>query len=77
KTVGDTAFAGTVNGEAALRLRVTAAAADHTIARVVKLVEDAQESKAPTERFIDSFSRYYTPAVLVVGALVAIVPPLV
>ncbi|MGL4287605.1 MAG: heavy metal translocating P-type ATPase [Phreatobacter sp.] len=77
KTVGDTAFAGTVNGEAALRLRVTAAAADNTIARVVKLVEEAQESKAPTERFIDSFSRYYTPAVLVVGALVAIVPPLV
>ncbi|MBN8938516.1 MAG: cadmium-translocating P-type ATPase [Rhizobiales bacterium] len=77
KTVGDTAFAGTVNGEAALRLRVTAAAADNTIARVVKLVEEAQESKAPTERFIDSFSRYYTPTVLVVGALVAVVPPLV
>ncbi|QCI63478.1 heavy metal translocating P-type ATPase [Phreatobacter stygius] len=76
KTVGDTAFAGTVNGEAALRLRVTAAAADNTIARVVKLVEEAQESKAPTERFIDSFSRYYTPAVLAAGALVAIVPPL-
>lgn len=72
----DGVFAGTVNGEAALRIRVTAAAADNTIARVVKLVEEAQESKAPTERFIDRFSRYYTPGVLVVGALVAAVPPL-
>ncbi|TIX86936.1 heavy metal translocating P-type ATPase [Rhizobium sp. P44RR-XXIV] len=69
-------FAGTVNGDAALRIRVTAAAADNTIARVVKLVEEAQESKAPTERFIDRFSRYYTPGVVVVGALVAVIPPL-
>ncbi|MCP8940395.1 heavy metal translocating P-type ATPase [Alsobacter sp. SYSU M60028] len=72
----DTVFAGTVNGDAALRIRVTAAAADNTIARVVKLVEEAQESKAPTERFIDRFSRYYTPGVVVAAALVAVVPPL-
>jgi Cd2+/Zn2+-exporting ATPase len=76
KEVGDTVFAGTVNGDAALRVRVTAAAADNTIARVVKLVEEAQESKAPTERFIDRFSKYYTPGVVVVAALVAIIPPL-
>jgi Zn2+/Cd2+-exporting ATPase len=57
-------------------VKVTATAEDNTIARVVRLVEEAQESKAPTERFIDRFSRYYTPAVLVVGALVAILPPL-
>ena len=76
KRQGDKVFAGTVNGEAALRIEVTAAAADNTIARVVGLVEEAQESKAPTERFIDRFSRYYTPGVLLVGALVAIVPPL-
>lgn len=69
-------FAGTVNIDAALRLRVTAAASDNTIARVVKLVEEAQESKAPTERFIDRFSKYYTPGVVVVAALVAIIPPL-
>jgi Cd2+/Zn2+-exporting ATPase len=68
-------FAGTVNGDGLLRVRVTAAAADNTIARVVKLVEEAQESKAPTERFIDRFSRYYTPGVVGVAALVAIVPP--
>lgn len=76
KGVDDNVFAGTINGDAALRVRVTAAAADNTIARVVKLVEEAQESKAPTERFIDRFSRYYTPSVVLVGALVAIVPPL-
>jgi Cd2+/Zn2+-exporting ATPase len=76
KEIGDTVFAGTVNGDAAVRVRVTAAAADNTIARVIKLVEEAQESKAPTERFIDRFSRYYTPGVVVVAALVAIIPPL-
>ena len=76
KRSGDTVFAGTINGEAALKVRVTAAAEDNTIARVVRLVEEAQESKAPTERFIDRFSRYYTPGVVVVAALVAVVPPL-
>ena len=77
KGADETVFAGTINGDAALRIKVTAAAADNTIARVVRLVEEAQESKAPTERFIDRFSRYYTPAVVVVAALVAIIPPLV
>jgi len=76
KGPGDEVFAGTINTDAVLRLRVTAAAADNTIARVVRLVEEAQDSKAPTERFIDRFSKYYTPGVLVVGALVAILPPL-
>ena len=76
KAVDDTVFAGTVNGDAVLRIRVTAASADNTIARVVRLVEEAQESKAPTERFIDRFSKYYTPGVVVVAALVAVIPPL-
>ncbi len=76
KGVGDTVFAGTINTDAVLRVRVTATAADNTITRVIRLVEEAQESKAPTERFIDRFSRYYTPGVLVIGALVAVLPPL-
>ena len=76
KTVGDVVFAGTINTDAVLKIRVTAKASDNTISRVIALVEEAQESKAPTERFIDRFSKVYTPAVLVVGALVAIVPPL-
>lgn len=77
KGAGEPVFAGTINIDAVLRVKVTAAAADNTIARVVKLVEEAQESKAPTERFIDRFSKAYTPGVLVVGALVAVMPPLV
>jgi Cd2+/Zn2+-exporting ATPase len=76
KGPGDAVFAGTIDTDAVLKVRVTAVAADNTIARVVRLVEEAQESKAPTERFIDRFSRYYTPGVLVVGALVAVLPPL-
>jgi Cd2+/Zn2+-exporting ATPase len=77
KKVGEAVFAGTVNGESLLRIKVTASARDNTIARVVKLVEEAQESKAPTERFIDRFSRYYTPGVVVVATIVAVLPPLV
>ena len=76
KGKGDPVFAGTINADGALRVKVMAAAADNTIARVVRLVEEAQESKAPTERFIDRFSRYYTPGVVAVAALVALVPPL-
>jgi Zn2+/Cd2+-exporting ATPase len=76
KGPGETVFAGTINADSVLRVKVTAAAEDNTIARVVRLVEEAQEKKAPTERFIDRFSRYYTPSVLAVGALVAVLPPL-
>ena len=76
KVVGDPVFAGTINGGSVLRVRVTASASDNTIARVVRLVEEAQESKSPTERFIDRFSKIYTPGVLVFAALVAVTPPL-
>src|SRR5690606_13922711 len=72
KGPGDQVFAGTINTDAVIRIRVTAKASDNTIARVIALVEEAQESKAPTERFIDRFSKVYTPAVLMVGALVAV-----
>lgn len=76
KKPGDQVFAGTVNGEANLRVRVTASAQDNTISRVIRLVEEAQESKAPTQRFIDRFSTYYTPSVVAFAALVATLPPL-
>ncbi|PIK72044.1 heavy metal translocating P-type ATPase, partial [Methylobacterium frigidaeris] len=76
KAAGDAVFAGTVNGDGAIRVRVTAAARDNTIARVVRLVEEAQEAKAPTERLIDRFATIYTPAVVAVAALVAVAPPL-
>jgi Cd2+/Zn2+-exporting ATPase len=76
KGASDTVFAGTINGDGLLRVKVTAEAQDNTIARVVRLVEEAQEAKAPTERFINRFSTWYTPGVVVVAALVAVLPPL-
>jgi Zn2+/Cd2+-exporting ATPase len=76
KRPDDAVFAGTVNTDSVLRIKVTATAKDNTIARIIRLVEEAQESKAPTERFIDRFSTYYTPGVVLVASLVAIVPPL-
>ena len=76
KTAGDTVFAGSINVDGALQIRVAKTAADNTIARIIQLVEQAQASKAPTARFIEQFSRYYTPAVMALAALVIILPPL-
>ncbi|MBA3909919.1 MAG: heavy metal translocating P-type ATPase [Rhodobacter sp.] len=73
---GDSVFAGSINTEAALRVRVTKGPADNTIARIIRLVEEAEEARAPTERFIDRFSRWYMPAIVAVAALVVVVPPL-
>ncbi|MCQ0972085.1 cadmium-translocating P-type ATPase [Paracoccus sp. TK19116] len=76
KEPGDAVFAGSINTEAALRVQVTKAAEDNTISRIIRLVEEAESARAPTERFIDRFSRVYMPAVVGVALLVAIVPPL-
>ena len=76
KGPGAEVFAGSINSAAALHIQVTKAAEDNTIARIIRLVEEAEASRAPTERFIDRFSRYYMPAVVGVAILVAIVPPL-
>ncbi len=77
KTTGDHVFAGSINVDGVLEVRVEKTAADNTIARIIQLVEQAQASKAPTARFIERFSRYYTPAVMALAALVVILPPLV
>ncbi len=76
KAEGDKVFAGTLNGGGLLEARVTAAAADSTLARIVYLVEEAQASKAPTQLVVDRFSRVYTPAAVALAALVAVGPPL-
>lgn len=76
KSVGDYVYAGSINTEQAITFRVDKAAADNTIARIIHLVEEAERSKAPTARLIDRFSRWYTPGVVVVAALTALVPPL-
>jgi len=77
KSPGHGVFAGTVNGQGALTLRVTRLAADTTIARIIKMVEEAQAQRAPSQRFVDRFARVYTPVVIALAAGVAILPPLV
>lgn len=76
KSAGDTVFAGAINTEAALRIKVEKLSSDTLIARVVHLVEEATEAKSPTARFIDRFSRYYMPVVCVLALAVAVLPPL-
>jgi Cd2+/Zn2+-exporting ATPase len=76
KVPGHEVYAGTVNGQGALTVRVTRLAADTTIARIIKMVEEAQAQKAPSQRFVDRFARVYTPAVIAIAAGVAILPPL-
>lgn len=76
KAIGDKVFAGTINQSGSLEYRVTAAANNSTLARIIHAVEAAQGSRAPTQRFVDSFSRIYTPAVFLFALAVAIVPPL-
>lgn len=76
KRAGDPVFAGTINGEGSLEVKVTKAAGDTTLARIIRLVTEAQEQKAPTQRFVDVFARYYTPTVTVVALLIFLIPPL-
>ncbi len=76
KEVGSIVYAGSVNANGELRVEITRTAADNTIARIIHMVEDAQAAKAPTARFIEQFSRWYTPAAMVISAFVVLVPPL-
>lgn len=76
KKPGDGVFAGTINGSGSLEIRTTKASTDSTIAKIIHLVEDAQSQKAPSQRFVDVFARYYTPAVMVAAVLIMLFPPL-
>ena len=76
KTEGDAVFAGTINQAGSFDYRVTAAASNTTLARIIHAVEEAQGSKAPTQRFVDQFARVYTPIVFAVALAVAVIPPL-
>ncbi|MBA4342294.1 MAG: heavy metal translocating P-type ATPase [Methylibium sp.] len=75
KTVGDEVFAGTINQNAALEFRVTALATDSTLARIIHAVEEAQATRAPTQRFVDRFAAIYTPGVFVLALAVALLMP--
>lgn len=77
KAPGDNVYAGSINTSATLTIEVEKEASDNTIARIIHLVQEAQSAKAPTARFIDRFSRYYSPLVVGFAALVAVLPPLV
>jgi Cd2+/Zn2+-exporting ATPase len=76
KGPGDQVFAGTINGHGALDVRVTRLVRDTRLARVIHLVETAQASRAPVQAFVDRFARIYTPAVLGLAIVIALVPPL-
>lgn len=76
KQVGETVFAGSINGEGALEVRATKTFADNTISRIIHMVEEAQEKKGKSQRFIEKFGARYSPIVLLIGILIAVVPPL-
>ena len=73
---GEPVVAGSINADGVLRVRVTRTAADNTVARIVKLVEEATASRAPSQRFIERFSRWWTPGAMVASLLVILAPPL-
>jgi Cd2+/Zn2+-exporting ATPase len=77
KEPGDPVFAGTVNEHGEIEFRVTAGANDTTLARIIHAVEEAQGSRAPTQRFVDRFAAVYTPVVFMLAVAVAVLPPLV
>jgi Cd2+/Zn2+-exporting ATPase len=77
KTEGADVFASSINGEGSLEVVVTRLAEDNTISRLIRMVEEAQEKRAPMQRFVDRFARYYTPAVVVIALLTALVPTLI
>lgn len=76
KVVGDSVFAGTVNEKGSFEFEVTANTGHTTLSRIIRAVQQAQGQKAPTQRFVDQFARYYTPTVVVLAILVAAIPPL-
>src|SRR5690606_7513735 len=76
KGEGDEVFAGTINNEGAFEFRATRPADDTTLARIIRMVEEAQSRRAPSEQWVESFARYYTPAMMLLALLIAVVPPL-
>jgi Cd2+/Zn2+-exporting ATPase len=76
KIAGDKVFAGSINGGGVLQVHVTSLAQDSTLSRIIRMVETAQAQKAPSERFVDRFAKVYTPAVIALAGLMAVVPPL-
>ncbi|WVX84392.1 heavy metal translocating P-type ATPase [Niallia oryzisoli] len=76
KHIGDTVYAGTINEHGSLEIKVTKLVEDTTISKIIHLVEEAQEQKAPTEAFVDRFASIYTPVVFILALTIIVLPPL-
>lgn len=77
KREGDEVFAGTIDEDGSIEFRVTKPASDTTIARIIRMVEEAQSRRAPSEQWVEKFARYYTPAMILLAVAIAVVPPVV
>ena len=76
KAIGEPVFGGSINNEGMLKINITKAYEDSSLAKILHLVEEAQETKTPTELFINKFAKYYTPLIMIIAALVMLIPPL-
>ncbi|OZM58040.1 heavy metal translocating P-type ATPase [Lottiidibacillus patelloidae] len=76
KEIGENVFGGSINNEGVLKVKITKAFVDSSLAKILHLVEEAQETKTPTELFINRFAKYYTPLVMIIAVIVMFIPPL-
>lgn len=77
KNIGDSVFAGTLNERGSFEFRVTVEPGDTLLAKIVRIVQQAQSERAPTQRFVDEFAKYYTPTMVVIAILIATIPPII